>query len=85
MEKLIGKVTNVFIPNEYKNNELIDVMNSNKIGFIVVTENGVIEIIQEQDEFNSKILRDDLVIITKQNISEKEFTDIELYDGDEYE
>ena len=75
---MIGKVIKVFIPEE-------DVMNSNKIGFKVMLDNEIIEIIEEQDEYNSNIFKDDLVIITKQNISGKEFIDIELYDGDNYE
>ena len=50
MEKKIGKVIEVFIPKEYKNNRLIDVMDSTKIGFKVMLEDELIEIIEEQDE-----------------------------------
>ena len=45
----------------------------------------MIEIIEKQDERNSNIFKDDLVIITETNISNKIFKDIELYDGDLYD
>ena len=85
MEKKIGKVIEAFIPKEYKNNRLIDVMDSTKIGFKVMLEDELIEIIEEQDEINTNIYKNDLVVITKQTISGKDFTDIELYDGGYYE
>lgn len=85
MNVKIGKVKEVFIPNEYKNNQLIDVMNSNKIGFKVLIDNEEIEIIEEQNGLNSNILKDDLVKITKQIIDGKEYIDIELYGSDTYE
>ena len=85
MERNIGKVIEVFIPEEYKNDRIIDVMNSNKIGFKVQLEDELIEIVEEQDEFNANIMKNDLVMITKQNISGTDFVDIELYDGDNYE
>ena len=79
MEKLIGKVIEVFIPEEYKNNILIDEMNSNKIGFKVEIDENIIEIIEEQDALNTNIYKDDLVVITKQKINDIEFIDIEKY------
>ena len=85
MDKKIGKVIEVFIPEEYKGDRLIDVMDSNKIGFKVVLEDEILEIIEEQNEYNVKIMKNDLVVITKQNISNTDFIDIELYDGDSYE
>ena len=85
MDKKIGKVIEVFIPEEYKGDRLIDVMDSNKIGFKVMLEDEVIEVIEEQNEDNVKIMKNDLVVITKQNISNTDFIDIELYDGDIYE
>lgn len=85
MDKKIGKVIEVFIPEEYKGDRLIDVMDSNKIGFKVMLEDEVIEVIEEQNEYNVKIMKNDLVVITKQNISNTDFIDIELYDGDSYE
>ena len=67
-----GKILEVFIPN----NEGID---SKNIGFKVLLDDGSkIEIIEEQDEFNSKIFRDDVVIIIRQIIDNMEFTNIEL-------
>lgn len=75
MERKVGRVIEVFIPEE----DNLDDMN---IGFKVLVDNNVIEIIEEQDESNINILKNDLVMITKQVISNKEFIDIELYDGD---
>lgn len=72
MKQNYGKVLEVFIPN----NEGID---SKNICFKVLLDDGSkIEIIEEQDELNSNIFRDDEVIITRQIIDNKEFTDIEL-------
>ena len=75
MERKVGRVIEVFIPEE----DNLDDMN---IGFKVLVDDDVIEIIEEQNEFNINILKNDLVMITKQVISNKEFIDIELYDGD---
>lgn len=85
MTKKIGKVIDVFIPEEYNKGRLIDVMDSTKIGFKVMLEDEMIEVIEEQDEYNSEIMKYDMVVITKQNISGKDFVDIELYDGGSYE
>jgi len=85
MDKKIGKVIEVFIPEEYNNKRSIDVMDCTKIGFKVMINDEIIEIIQQQDEFNADIYKDDMVVITQQNISGKEFIDIELYDGGNYE
>ena len=58
---------------------------SKNIGFKVLLDDGTkLEIIEEQDEFNSNIFRDDEVIITRQIIDNMEFTDIELV-GDKIE
>ena len=78
MKQELGKVIEVFIPQEYKNNKLIDVMDTKNIGFKVMTDNGIEEIIQEQNEFNSNIMKNDTVLITEQTISNKKFIDIEL-------
>ena len=82
MIQTIGKVTQVFIPEEYKNGNLLDVMDRTSIGFKVETDNGIKEIVTEADEFNARIMKDDLVMITEQTISGKDFIDIELYEGD---
>ena len=81
MNQQIGKVIEVFIPKE--NNS--DIMNSKKIGFKIQLENDEVTVIEEQDEYNCKILRNDLVTVTKQIVSEKEFISIELYEGVWYE
>ena len=80
MKQELGKVIEVFIPQEYKDNKLIDVMDTKNIGFKVMTDNGIKEIIQEQNEFNSNIMKNDIVLITEQTISNKNFIDIELYE-----
>ena len=85
MEKIIGKVVEVFIPEEYKDGILLDVMDGNNIGFKVDVDGKVQEYIYEQNELNSKIMKGDIVLLIKQNISGKEFVDIELYDGVDYE
>lgn len=82
MKKYTGVVVEIFIPDEYRNGKLLDVMNRTMIGFKVKTTEGIKEIIQEQNEFNSEILKDDVVIITEQFVSGKFFCDIERNDGD---
>ena len=83
MTKTIGKVIEVFIPEQYKNGNLLDVMDRTNIGFKVKTNNGIKDIIVEQNELNAKIMKNDLVTIIEQTISGKDFIDIELYEGDE--
>ena len=80
MKQELGKVIEVFIPQEYKDNKLIDIMDTKNIGFKVMSDNGIKEIIQEQNEFNSNIMKNDIVLITEQTISNKKFIDIELYE-----
>ena len=84
MSKKIGKVIEVFIPKEYKNGMLIDVMDSTKIGFKIMTEDEIIEVIEAQDEYNAYIMKDDIVVIKHKNISGKDVINLELYKGDEY-
>ena len=83
MIKTIGRVIEVFIPEQYKNGNLLDVMDRTNIGFKVVTNNIMRDIIVEQNELNAKIMKNDLVTIIEQTISGKDFIDIELYEGDE--
>ena len=83
MYKEIGKVVEVFIPHQYKDGKLLDIMDRTNIGFKIMTDNGLMEVIQKQDEYNCKIMRNDLVMITKQTINNKEFIDIEIYGCDE--
>ena len=82
MIKTIGKVIEVFIPQQYRNGILLDVMDRTNIGFKVMTNNGIREIIVESNEFNAKIMKNDIVIIIEQTISGKNFIDIEQYEGD---
>ena len=83
MIKTIGRVIEVFIPEQYKNGNLLDVMDRTNIGFKVVTNNSMRDIIVEQNELNAKIMKNDLVTIIEQTISGKDFIGIELYEGDE--
>lgn len=83
MIKTIGRVIEVFIPEQYKNGNLLDVMDRTNIGFKVVTNNSMRDIIVEQNELNAKIMKNDLVTIIEQTISGKDFIDFELYEGDE--
>ena len=82
MTKTIGKVIEVYIPEQYKNNELLDVMDRSNIGFKVKTQDGIKDIVLEINEDNAKIMKNDLVLIIEQDISGKHFIDIEIYDGD---
>lgn len=72
--KKIGKVVEVFIPNEND----IDIMYSKKIGFKVNINNEIIEIIKNINEKYANIYKDDFV----QLIEENNNLDIELYEGD---
>ena len=85
MTKTIGKVIEVFIPEQYRNGNLLDVMDRTNIGFKVKTNNGIKDIIVEQNELNAKIMKNDMVIIIEQTISGKSFVDIELLEGEDDE
>ena len=82
MNIVIGKVIEIYIPEEYKNGQKIDIMNSSKIGFKIKIDDKILDLVQEQDENNTLIFKNDLVIIRKQTINNKEFIDIEKYNGD---
>ena len=82
MIKTIGKVIEVFVPEQYKNSNLLDVMDRTNIGFKVMTDNGIREFIVEDNEFNARIMKNNLVTIIEQTISGKNFIDVELYEGD---
>ena len=85
MTKTVGKVIEVYIPEQYKNGGLLDVMDRTNIGFKVITDGGIKDIVLESNELNSKIMKNDLVLIIEQDISGKHFIDIEAYEGDSYE
>ena len=82
MIKTMGKVIEVFVPEQYKNGNLLDVMDRTNIGFKVMTDNGIREFIVEDNEFNARIMKNNLVTIIEQTISGKNFIDVELYEGD---
>lgn len=82
MKKIIGKVIEVFIPKQYKNGLLLDEMDRTNLGFKVMCEEGLKEIIVEANDINSEIRKDDMVLIIEQDISKKHFVDIMLYEGD---
>ena len=80
--KTVGKVIEVFMPEQYKDGKLLDVMDRTNIGFKVMTDNGIREFIVEDNEFNARIMKNNLVTIIEQTISGKNFVDVELYEGD---
>lgn len=85
MKKTIGKVIEVYIPKQYKNNNLLDVMDRTLIGFKVMTEEGLKVVETEQNEENAAIMKKDIVEIIEQTISNVDFIDIRLYGGDSHE
>ena len=82
MRQTKGIVTEVFMPKEYKEELLLDTLDNNVIGFKVNTSDGERVIIEEIDEFNSQIMKDDLVLITEQTIDGHYFIDIELIEDE---
>lgn len=82
MRQTKGIVTEVFMPNEYKEELLLDTLDNNVIGFKVNTSDGERVIIEEIDEFNSQIMKDDSVLITEQTIDGHYFIDIELIEDE---
>lgn len=76
MEKLIGKVIEVFIPN----NDI----NSKYIGFKILIDGEIKQFILDINEENANILKDDNVVIIKQIIDNHNFIDIHKYEA-EYE
>ena len=80
MEKLYGIVKEVYIPEQYKNGNLLDVMDRSVIGFKVLIDDEIQDFQFEQDEFNVKIMKNDEVLIIKQVIDGKEYIDIEGVD-----
>lgn len=85
MNEKYGTVIEVFIPNEYKKGNLLDVMDSTHVGFQVMTEDGIKSVIVEANEFNAQIMKNDFVRIIEQNICGTHYIDIELYEGEDYE
>ena len=85
MNKTIGKVMKIYIPEQYKNDNLLDVMDRTNITFKIMTNNGLKEVTVEQNEENAIIMKDDLVEIIEQTITGKDFVDIRLYGGEDNE
>ena len=85
MTKTIGTVEEIYIPKQYKNGGLLDVMDRTNLGFKVMTDKGMKTIEVEANPMNGKIMREDKVIIIEQDISGKHFIDIENYEGEEDE
>ena len=85
MNKTIGKVIDIYIPKQYKNNNLLDVMDRTNITFKIMTNDGLKEVTVEQNEENATIMKNDLVEIIEQTISGENFVDIRLYGGEDYE
>ena len=73
MKKQRGRVIEVFIPDDF----------DTKIGFKVDTNEGIKEIILEQDHYNAQILREDEVILTEQMIHDKYVVGLTLEEDDE--
>ena len=82
MKKTIGKVVEVWIPEQYQDEKLLDVMDRNQIAFRVITDQGEKEIVTDQNECTSNIMKEDTVMITEQVISGQYYIDIELYEDD---
>lgn len=85
VNKIIGKVIDIYIPEQYKNNAILDIMDRTSIAFRIETELGIKEVEVEQNEENAAIMKDDLVEIIEQTISGKDFVDVRLYGGDDSE
>ncbi len=85
MTKTKGKVIEVYIPEQFKNGKLLDVMDRTNIGFRVETKDGLKDIVLEANAKNAQIMQNDEVLIIEQDISGKHFVDIEIYDGEDYE
>lgn len=64
MNKYIGKVIEVYIPDEYKNGELLDIMDRTLLGFKVMTDNGIRDIVVKSNYDNAKITKGKLVQVT---------------------
>ena len=85
MQKIIGKVIDIIIPEQYKNGNLLDVMDRNFICFKVLTADGIKEIEVEQNKENAQIMKNYTVEIIEQNTPDKSFVDIRLYGGEDNE
>lgn len=74
MKQLVGKIIEVYIPEDKTES---DIMYNTRIGFKVQTAEGLKIIELEQDNENVKLYKEDTILITEQEISGKNFIDIE--------
>lgn len=65
---MLGEVIEVYIPDEYKNGNLIDVMDRTLIGYKIKTDEEIRNIVVKQDEDNARILKGDSVILDNNTI-----------------
>lgn len=72
---MLGEVIDVYLPDEYKNGNLIDVMDRTNIGFKVKIDDEIKDIVVKQDEDNVRILKGDTVVINNKNIKRIEDED----------
>lgn len=82
MTQDIGIIKEIFIPFQ---DNMVDTMNINKLGFKIDFDDCIEELILEINNNNACIMKDDIVLITKQVINGYELIDIEKYEGNEYE
>ena len=64
MNKYIGKVIEIYIPDEYKNGELLDIMDRTLLGFKVIMDNEIRDIVVKSNYDNAKITKGKLVEVT---------------------
>lgn len=64
---MIGIVKDVFIPDEYNNGVKVDILKVSKIGFKILVDGNLLEVIQKQDSNNCYIHREDRVMVIKNN------------------
>lgn len=77
----VGKVIEVYIPDEYINGQLIDIMERTQIGFKILIDREIIDITTNQNDITSNIYKNDIVSIK----NELDKATINLYEGDNYE
>ena len=77
MKQYKAKVLDIQIPKQYINDQLVDIIERDKILFKISSPEGIENIEVKQNKYNTRIHIDDEVLITKQTISNIEYTDIE--------
>lgn len=64
--RMFGRIIEIFFPED-----------SDKIGFKVKIDDKIITIIEEQNEENANIYKDDFVFVNKYKVDDKEIFEIE--------